>query len=86
MPISVRVHPNAKKSELIGLSDGVWQVKIAAPPAKGKANTALIALLSQALGVGKSKLSIIKDHTSRSKVIAIDGLSEEEITKQLLPD
>ncbi len=86
MPISVRVHPNAKKSELIGLSDGVWQVKVAALPAKGKANTALIALLSQALGVGKSSLRIIKGHTNRSKVVAIDNLSEEEITKRLLPD
>ncbi len=83
MPISVRVQPNAQKSELIGLSDGVWQVKVSAPPVKGKANTELIALLSRALGVSKSSLSIIKGHTSRSKVIAIDGLSEEEITKRL---
>ena len=83
MFISVRVHPNAKRNELVGLSEGVWQVKVAAPPAKGKANTELIALLSQVLGVGKSSLSIVKGHTSRSKVIAIDGITEEEIMKRL---
>ena len=79
MPISVRVQPDARKSELLGFSDGVWQVKVSAPPAKGKANSELIALLSEVLNVGKSHLSIIKGHTSRNKVIAIGGLSREEI-------
>jgi len=83
MPISVRVQPDARKSELLGFSDGVWQVKVSAPPVKGKANAALIALLSDVLGVGKSQLSIIKGHTSRNKVIAVHGLSEVEITKRL---
>lgn len=83
MLIAVRVHPNSRKSELVGVTDGVWQVKVAAPPVKGKANAELLALLSKVLGVGKSNLSLVKGHTSRSKVIAVDGLSEEEITKRL---
>ncbi len=83
MLIAVRVHPNARKSELVGVTDGVWQVKVAAPPVKGKANAELLALLSEVLGVGKSNLSLVKGHTSRSKFIAVDGLSEEEITKRL---
>lgn len=83
MPISVRVQPNARKSELVGFSDGAWQVKVSAPPVKGKANTALIALLSEVLGVSKSCLHIVKGHTSRNKVIAIDGLGEAEVTKRL---
>ena len=68
----------------MGITNGVLGVKIAAPPVKGKANRELIAFLSQMLGVGRSRLSIIKGHTSRNKVIAIDGLSPEEV-KQLLP-
>ncbi|MFC1870174.1 DUF167 domain-containing protein [Chloroflexota bacterium] len=83
MFISVRVHPNAKRNELIGLSDGVWQIRVSAPPVKGKANTQLIAWLSRVLGVGKSGVSIVKGHTSRSKVIAIDGLTDEEVTQRL---
>ena len=83
MFISVWVYPNAKRDELRGLIDGVWQVSVSAPPVKGKAKTRLIALLSQVLGVGKSSLSIVKGHTSRSKVIAVDGLTEEEVTQRL---
>ena len=83
MPISVRVHPNASKSEIAGFSDGVWQVKVSAPPVKGKANMALIAFLSEVLGVGKSRLSIVKGNTSRNKLIAVAGLGDEEVMKRL---
>lgn len=68
---------------MVGFSNGAWQVKVAAPPVKGKANVALIALLSEVLGVGKGQLSIVKGHTSRDKVIKVDGLSEPEITQRL---
>jgi len=82
--ISLRVYPNATRNEVVGITNGVLGVKIAAPPVKGKANRELIAFLSQMLGVGRSRLSIIKGHASRNKVIAIDGLSPEEV-KRLLP-
>ena len=84
--ISVRVHPNAARSEVTDVTDGVWQVKVSAPPVKGKANKELVAFLSQLLGVSKSQINIIRGHTTRNKVVAIDGLSQEDITKRLLPD
>ena len=81
--ISVRVHPNAIRSEVIGFNDGVLQVRVASPPIKGKANKELIAFLSQALDIGKRGIQIVKGHTSRNKVIAIDGLTQEEVMKRL---
>ena len=83
--ISVRVHPNAASNEVVGTTDGVWQVRVSAPPVKGKANQELITLLSRLLGVGKSRIDIIRGHTTRNKVIAISGLSQEEIMKRLSP-
>ena len=83
--LQLRVHPNAGRSEVIGFTDDVLQVKVAAPPVKGKANEELIALLSKALGMSKASLTIVKGHTSRNKVIAIVGLSSEDIIKRLLP-
>jgi len=81
--ISLRVQPGAARSEVVSFTGEVLQVRVATPPVKGKANKELIALLSQAIGVGKSNLTIIKGHTSRSKVIAIHGLSQEEVIQQL---
>jgi len=83
--ISLLVHPNAARNEVVGFTDGVLLVKISAPPVKGKANRELIAFLSQTLAVGKGTLTIVKGHTSRNKLIAIDGLSQEEIIRRLLP-
>ncbi len=82
---SVRVRPNAAMNEVVGVTDGVWQVRIAAPPIKGKANKELIAFLSRLLGVGKSRIGIIKGHTAKDKVIAINGLSQEDVAKRLSP-
>jgi len=81
--LQVKVTPNASRNEITGLIDGVLQVKVAAPPVKGKANKELAAFLSQALGVKKSSLSIVKGQTGRNKVIAIEGLSRDDIVRQL---
>ena len=83
--ISLRVYPGAARSEVVGFANGVLRVKVAAPPVKGKANRELIVLLSQVLGVAKGTLTIVKGHTSRSKVLAIDGLSQEDIMERLSP-
>ncbi len=83
--ISLRVYPNAARNEVVDFTDGVWRVRVAAPPVKGKANRELLAFLGKVLGVGKGALTIIKGHTSRSKVIAVDGLSREDIMQRLLP-
>lgn len=83
MFITVRVYPNATKNGVVGFSDGVWQVRVAAPPIKGKANKELISFLSKVLGVGRSSLSITKGHTTRSKLITVDGLTQEELMKRL---
>ena len=83
--ISLRVYPSAARSEVVGFTDGVLQVKVAAPPLKGQANKELIAVLSKALAVDKGAITIIKGHTSRSKVITVDGLSREDIMRRLSP-
>jgi len=77
--ITVRVQPKAKRNEMVRFEDGVLHLRIAAAPVKGKANAALLAFLSDILGVSKSRLSIEKGATSRMKVIAIEGISQEEV-------
>ena len=81
--LHIKVTPNASRNEITGFIDGVLQLKIAGPPVKGKANKELAIFLSQILGVSRSSLSIIKGQSSRNKVIAIEGLNREQITKLL---
>jgi len=83
--ISLHVYPNALRNEIVGFSDGVLGVKVAAPPVKGQANRELVAFLSQVLGVSQSRLAILRGHTSRNKLISVGGLSQEEVLRRLLP-
>ena len=83
--INLRIHPNAAKNEVVGFSNEVFRVRVAAPPVKGKANRELVAFLSKVLGVGKDSLTLVKGHTSRDKVIAVAGLSQEEVIQRLSP-
>jgi uncharacterized protein (TIGR00251 family) len=83
--LSLRVQPNAARNELVGFSEGVLRVKVAAPPVKGKANKELIAFLTRKLGLSKGDLTILKGHTSRNKLISIAGLTREELNQRLSP-
>ena len=81
--LHLRVYPNAGRNELNGFTDGVLRVKIAAPPVDGKANRELIIFLSRVLGVSRSALTIVKGQTGRNKVIAVNGLSHDDIMVRL---
>lgn len=82
--ITVRVQPNAKRNEVVRFEDSVLYIKIAVLPVKGKANTALFAILSDILGLSKSHLSIERGVTSRTKVIAIEGLTQKEVRERIV--
>jgi len=81
--ISIKVHPNAGGNEIVGLANGVWKIRIAAPPDKGKANKELIEFLSDRLGLRKDSIAIVRGEASHNKIVAIDGLSGEEIANKL---
>ncbi len=83
--ISLRVQPNASRCEVVGFTNNVLQVRVSAPPVKGKANNELIDFLSQLLGVSKSRIGIARGHTTKDKVMSISGLSREDIMKRLSP-
>ena len=81
--IPIRVHPNAKSNELLGLDGDILRVRIAAPPEKGKANRALIAFLGEVLKTGRGSLAIKRGHRSRNKTVSVAGLDKEEVLKRI---
>jgi uncharacterized protein (TIGR00251 family) len=70
--VRVKVIPRSPKSEITGeMADGTLKVKIAAPPEKGKANEALIALLAAHFGVSRGAVTIVSGHATPSKLVRI---------------
>jgi uncharacterized protein (TIGR00251 family) len=82
--LAIKVTPNAGRNEIVGLKDGVFHIKIAAPPDKGKANKELIDFLSEKLETRKSAVLVVKGQTSRHKVIIIEGMGGDEVVKRLI--
>ena len=77
--IEIHLQPGAKRNEIVGLKEGILYAKVTALPQKGQANRALLELMAQTLGIPKSAVDIIRGQSSRSKVIAVRGLSREEV-------
>ncbi|MDD5178250.1 MAG: DUF167 domain-containing protein [Candidatus Nanoarchaeia archaeon] len=63
--LNIKVKPNSKKNE-INLKDGIYEIKIKAPPEDNKANLELIKFLSKKFN---TKVKIKSGLTSKNKVI-----------------
>lgn len=80
--LAIRLTPNGGRDALDGIevtADGLAHLKarVTAVPEKGKANKALVALLSKTLKVPKSAISVVSGETARQKILRIDGDPED---------
>jgi len=81
--LSVRVQPRASRNEAAGLVGDQLKIKLTAPPVEGEANDACLAFLAKLLDLPPSRLAIIQGARSRTKLIRITGLTQEEVTARL---
>lgn len=80
----VRVIPRAKRTEIVGVLNGALKVKLAAPPVEGAANKALVQFLAETLGVSARQIHILSGHTSRQKLVQVDGVIADTVQEALL--
>lgn len=86
--LPVRLTPGASADRIDGWevdADGrpILKVRVRARPVEGEANEALVKLIAKALGVPKSAVVIHRGGQSRTKMVAVDGLSEPELKARL---
>ena len=77
--LPVRAQPGSRKSELRGAQDGALKVAVTQIAEKGKANKAIIALLSKQLGLRKSQLELISGETSPQKRFLVRDVTIEQL-------
>jgi uncharacterized protein (TIGR00251 family) len=70
--IELRVQPRARRTALEAKREGL-RASVSAAPEDGKANDAVIALLSQEWRLPKSVFSVIKGASARSKTLSVSG-------------
>jgi uncharacterized protein (TIGR00251 family) len=81
--LQVRVTPRAARDQIVGWQDDTLRVRVTPPPLQGRANEAALRLLAAALAVSPGRLRIVRGQAQRNKVIAVEGLSEEEVRLRL---
>lgn len=80
--LSVRLTPSGGRDQLDGietLDDGhTWlKARVSAPPEDGKANKALVAMLSKTFKIPKSSFAFVSGETARKKILRIDTDPED---------
>ena len=70
--IALRVTPNASRN-MVKQEDGGLRVYVTSVPEGGKANAAVVKLLSKAVGVPKTRLELVRGQTSRDKLFRVLG-------------
>jgi len=81
--LRVRVSPGARKTEVVGRHGEAWKLRVAAPPAGGKANEAVLGLLAKILAVPRARVALVAGHTRRDKVVELVGIDPAETDRRL---
>ncbi|TWT34501.1 DUF167 domain-containing protein [Blastopirellula retiformator] len=81
--LPVRALPGAKKNELRGEQEGALKVSVTAAPEDGKANKAIVQLLSKQLKLRKSQLEIVSGLTSRQKKVLVARIEMDELREKI---
>ncbi|HEX4895745.1 MAG TPA: DUF167 domain-containing protein [Solimonas sp.] len=81
--LSLKVSPKAARNAIGGWMGDTLKLSVTAPPERGKANAAVIALLADALDLPQAAFTLLQGETAARKLVAITGLDEGEILRRL---
>jgi hypothetical protein len=77
--LPVRAQAGARKNGILGEHNGMLRVAVTVAPEMGKANKAIIAVLSDALKISKSSIELVSGDTSSQKRFLIAGVDTEKL-------
>jgi uncharacterized protein len=80
LKLAVKVVPGAATDAIAGWLGDALKVRVSAPPERGKANRAVEALLSGALGV---EVRLLEGERSSRKLFSVPGLDEAQIRSRV---
>jgi uncharacterized protein (TIGR00251 family) len=77
--LPVRAHPGARKNAVIGEHNRALKVAVTAPADRGKANKALVELLSESLDLKRAQIELWSGLTSHDKRFLVRGMKAAEL-------
>ena len=80
---AVKVQPRARRNAVIGESGDALKIALTSPPVENRANEACIAFLADILDVPRASVTIAVGHSSRIKVVRIQGATLKHVRTRL---
>lgn len=81
--IPVKAVPKSSRDRIAGEVGGRVKVCVTAAPEKGKANSAVEAIVAEALGLPRSAVAVVAGATSPKKTVRVAGVREEDVRRRL---
>jgi uncharacterized protein (TIGR00251 family) len=78
--VAVHVTPKSGRDEVVGWRGDELAVRVRATAEAGKANAAVCRVIATALDVPKSSVRVVRGHTSRHKLLDVEGADAASIT------
>ena len=78
--LTVWVVPGARRDEVVGPHGDALKIRVAAPAEDGRANIAMLRLLSSRLG---ARCTLRRGATSRSKTVLVEGTDGPAVAGEL---
>jgi len=69
--IVIKVVPNAKKTEAVGVENDALKLRLSALPIEGRANEELVAFFSKSFKIAKRDVEIISGELGRNKRVRV---------------
>ena len=83
MKLRVKVVPKASRDEIVGWLGDALKVSVSAPPVRGQANDAVVALLAEALGLPRARIRVVAGASTARKTVEIEDLTLDELRARL---
>lgn len=83
LKLNVKVIPNSAKNQVVGWFDGSLKLKVTAQAEKGKANKAVIKLLSKSLRLSPQNIELVSGDTKSLKVFELSSLNQEQLHQRV---
>ena len=81
--LPVRAQAGARRNALRCVQHGELRVAVTQAAEKGKANKALVAVLSKALGLRKSQIELISGATAPHKRFLVRDVTEDDLRERI---
>jgi uncharacterized protein (TIGR00251 family) len=81
--LDIRLKPRAKGDRIRPGPDGLLDIAVTSPPVDDRANSHLVRLLAERLGVAATSIAVVRGAHCRRKTVYVEGMTKEQVFRKI---